>query len=382
MDTFTRTTVGAFAAVAMLALVACGDDGDDAVNASGTGPLSDLCPSTVVVQTDWNPEAEHGGLYELVGDGYQVNKDGLRVTGPLMDGDVDTGVDIEVRAGGPAIGFQQVTAQMYTDSDITLGYVFSDEAIQNSAEQPTLAVLAPLEISPQMIMWDPGTLPNVQNIADLGAAGTTVLYFEGGTYMKYLLGQGVLKESQIDGSYDGYPARWVSEGGRIAQQGYATAEPYIYEFEVPEWRKPVKFQLIYDTGYPVYPSTISILPDRKDELAPCLEKLVPIMQRAEVAYLDDPAKANKLILELVNTYNNGWVYSQGVADFSAQQMADLDIVSNGPDSTLGNFDPTRIQKLIDILKPILAADNAPIADGLTPDDIVTNEFIDTSIGLG
>ena len=49
---------------------------------------------------------------------------------------------MEIRTGGPAIGFQQVSAQMYADKTITLGQVSTDEAIQNSAKQPTLAVVS------------------------------------------------------------------------------------------------------------------------------------------------------------------------------------------------------------------------------------------------
>lgn len=381
---YARPTFGVLAAAMLIAVAACGDDGGDAASpgeSTAAGPLADVCPATVVVQTDWHPEAEHGAMYQLVGDGYEIDKGGLRITGPLMDGDTDTGVDIEIRAGGPAIGYQQVTAQMYTDSDITLGYVYTDEAIQNSAEQPTLAVLAPLDLSPAMIMWDPETLPDVKSIADLGAAGTTVLYFETGTYMQYLLGEGILSEDQVDGSYDGSPVRWVAEAGAVAQQGYATVEPYIYQNEVEGWGKPVEFELIHDTGYPTYASSVAILPDRKEELAPCLDQLVPIMQKAQVAYIEDPSTANALILEVIETYDNGWPYSEGVAEFTVEQMAKLQIVGNGHDDTLGNFELDRVQTMIDILDPIFAAENAPIVEGLTPEDVVTNEFIDSSIGL-
>ena len=68
----------------------------------------------------------------------------------------------------------------------------------------------------------------------------------------YLVPTGVLKKEQIDGSYDGTPANFVSSGGKVAQQGFASAEPYIYQNEIPQWGKPVKFQLIHDTGYPIY----------------------------------------------------------------------------------------------------------------------------------
>jgi hypothetical protein len=65
-----------------------------------------------VFQTDWNPEAEHGQLYNLVGDGYTVDTAKTRVSGPLMASGKDTGVKVEVRSGGPTIGFQSVTSQL------------------------------------------------------------------------------------------------------------------------------------------------------------------------------------------------------------------------------------------------------------------------------
>ena len=78
----------------------------------------------------------------MVGDGYTVDTGKFRVTGPLVSKGEDTGVKIEIRAGGPAIGFQSVTSQLYADPDIMLGYVSTDEAIQNSGEFPTKAVVA------------------------------------------------------------------------------------------------------------------------------------------------------------------------------------------------------------------------------------------------
>ena len=81
----------------------------------------------------------------------------------------DTGVKIEVRSGGPAIGFQSVTSQLYGDPNVLLGYVSTDEQISNSSTFPTKAVVAPFNINPQIIMWDPATYPNVKTIADLKA---------------------------------------------------------------------------------------------------------------------------------------------------------------------------------------------------------------------
>jgi hypothetical protein len=54
---------------------------------------------------------------------------------------------------------------------------------------------------------------------------------------------------------------------------------------------------------------------------------------------------------------------------------------NGPDQTLGNFDTARVQRMIDITTPIFTAQRQPPMEGLKPEDIATNEFVDMSIGI-
>ncbi|MGF1647783.1 MAG: ABC transporter substrate-binding protein [Kineosporiaceae bacterium] len=383
------------AAAAAAALVACGGetaaDGDDdsspaasddpaGATAAG-GSLAGACPSPLVIQTDWNPEAEHGALYEMIGDDPQVDAEAKIVTGPLVAGGEETGIDLEIRVGGPAIGFQSPSAQMYLDPDITMAYVSTDEAARVSADQPTVAVVAPLEINPQIIMWDPETYPDVEGIADLGEAGVRTLYFEGAAYMDYLVGEGILGADQIDGSYSGTPEVFVASGGEVAQQGFASAEPYVYENEVSQWARPVDFELIHDTGFPVYAAPLAVRAGDLQDLSPCLELVVPIVQQAQVDYVGDPAETNELILRLVEEYDTGWVYSAGVAEFSVAQQVDLGLVGNGPDGTLGDFDLDRVQEVIDIVTPIYAEQGTPVAEGLAPEDLVTNEFIDESIGL-
>jgi hypothetical protein len=379
------------AVLAVTALVAagCGGGGDDgatpqapaATAASGDAVnLKGVCPDTVVVQTDWDPESEYGVYYHLLGPNPKIDTKKKLVSGPLVAGGKDTGVRLEVRTGGPSIGFEPVSSQMYKDPSITLGQVSTDESIRFSAKQATLAVMAPMEISPFMIMWDPATYPQFNTVADIGKTDTKVLYFEGDTYMAYLTGTGVLKKSQVDGSYDGKPGNFVAAGGKVAQAGFATSEPYIYQNEVKQWGKPVKYALVNEAGYPFYPQALAIRAADKAKLAPCLKKLVPIVQRAQVDFLANPQQTNALVLNLVKQYNDGWVYTPGLADYAISKMRS-DFVKNGSDQTLGNFDTARVQRMIDIVTPIFTAQNQPPKAGLKPDDIATNEFIDTSIGV-
>ncbi len=385
---FGRKTVAfALGVLLVLSVAACSgaDDnhGQPALSAGSGNPrdLRGVCPDPVVIQTDWNPESEYGALYQLVGPDYVVDSKKFTVTGPLVTAGVDTGVKVQVRAGGPAIGFQQVSQQMYLDKDIMLGQINTDEAIRFSRSQPTLGVVSPLEVSPFMIMWDPATYPQFNTITDIGQTNTKVLYYKGDTYMEYLTGTGILRKSQIDGGYDGTPARFVSEKGRIAQAGFATSEPYIYRYEIPQWGKPVEIALVGDMGYPIYPQVLSIRANEKNRLAPCLRKLVPILQQAQIDFINKPEETNRLILELVHKYNNGWQYSTGLANFAITQMKALGIVDNGPNRTLGDFDVSRVQRLIDITTPIFRAQKTVIRDGIRPQDIATNEFIAPAVGL-
>lgn len=392
-----RTRLIACATVAALALAACGGDDDAAdeptdtvapgTEAPTTEPaaeavsLDGVCPATVVIQTDWNPEAEHGWIYEMIGDDYTIDTTEVSVSGSLVAGGVDTGVDLEIRSGGPAIGYQTVTSQIYADESITLGYVYTDEGIQNSAEFPTVAVMAGMEKNPQMIMWDPETYPDVETIADLGEAGVTVQYFSGAAYMDYFTQTGILSAEQVDGSYDGTPARFTAEQGAIAQQGFGSAEPYVYENEVADWGKPIAYAYINDAGWENYAESIAVKADRLEELSPCLELLVPIIQQSAVDYITEPAGTNELIIEAVEAFDNGWVYSAGVAEYGVQTMLADGLLSNGPDDTIGNFDMDRVAGLIEKAIPVYESLGQAPKEGLVPEDVVTNEFIDESIGL-
>ncbi|MCA0145296.1 ABC transporter substrate-binding protein [Blastococcus sp. LR1] len=384
----TRTTISLAAiSIAALALTACGSE-EEASSSGPTGEVGSIdlaaagCPDTVVIQTDWNPEAEHGGVYQLVGDDSEIDAGSKSVSGTLVDTNGDsTGVTVEIRAGGPAIGFQAVSAQMYSDDDITLGYVDTDEAIQLSDTQPTVGVLAQLEISPQMIMWDPETYPDADEIADLADTDATVRYFEGSAYMDYLTGAGILREEQLDGSYDGAPAAFVASGGKDAQQGFASAEPFIYENEVDAWGKPVEYQLVHDTGFQVYAGSLSVRADKQEELSGCLTELIPVMQQADLDFVEDPSGTNELIIELVEQYDTGWVYGAEVAEYSVETMRELGLVGNGPDETHGNFDMDRLSTLIELATPIFTEQGTPPADGFTAEQLATNEYIDDSIGL-
>ena len=340
--------------------------------------LSGVCPSPLVVQTDWFPESEHGAMYHLIGDDYVVDTENQTVTGSMVLDGAELGIDFQVRTGGPAIGFAPVSSYMYTDESIHLGYASTDAQILQWADAPLVSVVAPLEQNPQMIMWDP-ELAGVDSIADLGTENITVNVFGGGVFPLVFVAQGIWNADQVDPSYDGSPARFVSEGGAIAQQGFASSEVFTYEHIYEEWGRPVEFQLLHDAGFQIYSQTIGVRPRDMESMRPCLERLVPIIQQAVVSYDASPDRANAIIVDAVEQYASFWVYPPELADFSVQAQRDYGLIGNGPDSTVGNMELDRIQGVLDsILATDLAAD---VADGLSAGDLFTNEFIDADIGF-
>ena len=374
----------AFAASLVLAACGGGDSSSDTTapaSAEGVDLAAAGCPATVSIQTDWNPEAEHGNLYNLVGEGYTVDTAKLRVTGPLVAGGKTTGVNVEIRAGGPAIGYSQVTAELYKDKSIMLGFISTDEAVSHSVDFPTKAVVAPFNINPQIVMWDPENHPDVKKIADLKEGGVKVRYFNGAAYMDYLTSTGILDKKQVDGTYDGAPASFIASGGKDAQQGFGTAEPYFYEKVLKDWMKPIAYQYVHDAGWTAYAQSLGGLPENITKYDSCLKKLVPVIQQAMVDYVASPERANAIVLDAVQQFNNGWVYDAGQAAAAVDKMLSDKLVANSPDGTLGSFDIDRVTKFIETATPVYTSTGAEVKAGLTAADLVTNEYIDPSIAL-
>lgn len=383
----TRPAVVTAALIVAAALMAagCGSDGQSQTRTSPDPPpaaaaatwLKGICPDPISVQTPWYPQAELGGLYQLLGPERRTDSARKRVSGKLVARGVDTGVRLELRAGGPAIGPAPMTTHMYLDTGITLGMPPLDEQIQVSAQRPTLAVVAPLEKDPVAIGWDPDAHPEATTIADIGRSGIPVVSYPS-AFTDYLISSRQLQPGQVEESYDGSPARYVASD--VAVTPFATNEPYTFAHEITP-SKPMRVQLVHDAGYPNYRNLLAIRAADKDALAPCLTKLVPIIQQAQVDFITHPAATIDLLVKLNRDYHSGFVYSRGNAEYSVRRMKELAIVGNGTDPVLGNFDQARVQRLITITRPILTTRSNAVKVDLSPPDLVTNEFIETTIGL-
>ncbi|HEX4352094.1 MAG TPA: hypothetical protein VHZ95_04255 [Polyangiales bacterium] len=340
------------------------------------GTLKGICPDKVVIQTDWFATPERAAAYQLIGPGGSVDKKKGTYSGAVAG----TGITVEVRLGGPFIGFQPIPALMYQDPSIYLGYVATDDAVIAADKFPTIAVVAPLDINPQVIMWDPATY-TINSWSDVAKTKAKIIYIEGLPFMDYLVSKGLVSASQKDASFDGTPSRFVAERGKPIQQGYASNEPYRWEHDVEGWKKPVKFLLVHDSGYEIYPQGLAVRTSQLAADSACLKLLVPMIQKAQLDYTNSPDATNAALLTIAQTLGEGPPVTAAGNANAVVVMKDLKIVGNGPDTTLGNFDMARVDRTIALLKPLFAARGVKVPEKLAASDIVTDQFIDPSLHL-
>ncbi len=383
-----RAKVAAVAAGALattLGLAACGSNGSSGTSSSGTSTtgtnsassLAGVCPNPVKILTDWTPEAEQGAYFELAGSGGTISSSDKTYTAPLIDpsNGKPTGVNVQIVVGGPALGFQQTPVLLHTHSDILMGADDLDTAIADSASAPVVGIVAPFENSLHILLWNPAKY-HFNSISDIKSSGATVLYFKGTEFIEYLASAGILSPSQLDGSYTGSPARFVASGGGVVEQGFATAEPFQYTNTTPQWNKPIAYELTSTTGYNPYSEMGETTPQNLQKYSSCFAKLVPMIQRAQVAYLQSPTRVNNLIVQMDQKFGEvGGNYTGPLADYAVKTLQADKIVAQPATGGFGSFDPTRVTTLISQLEKA----GVKVPSGFSPSSVYTNQFIDKSV---
>jgi hypothetical protein len=324
-----------------------------------------------VIQTDWFPELEHGGTYQLIGPDGTADKDTVSYSGPIQEQYAVGGIEtVTIRT----VNSDKSNASVLADGDADMAYITTSNVIKDSAAVPLVAIAKTLDQDPQMIMWDPAQ-NDIQSPEDILEAGAQVLHFPGVAYIDYMVGQGYMTEDQSNPSYDGSDATWVADGGNYFQQGFATNEIYKYENDIA-WKDggpaDVSFFTIGELGFEDYPAAITMLENRADELSGCLTELVPVMQQAWIDFLGDPKPITDAMISINETHDGFWTLSEGLNEAGMALIESEGYAVNSPDGTYCSFDPERMQALYDILQPIYEEQGTEVAESV--DGIFTNEY--------
>lgn len=382
------TSVCAVSATVMAA-AACGSSAGSGGGGAATGPQSSakgmaaVCPNPIQIATDWMPEAEQGAYYQLAASGGTINKDQKTYTAPLINPFTNkpAGVNVELIAGGPALGNLQTPEVLQQQPNILMGADDLDTLIADSSSAPVVGIVAPFTNSLHIILWNPAT-HNFSGFSDLKKSGMTVLYFKGTEFIDYMAGAGYLDQSQLDGSYTGSPARFVASNGGVAEQGFATAEPFEYTHETAAWNKATAYELTSNTGYNPYSEMGETTQQNLQQYSACFKQLVPMIQQSQINFVLHPARVNNLIVQLNSAYGEiGGNYDMGVANYAVKTLLGDKIVAQPSTGAFGSFDPSRVKQLLNQLQPVLASSHQSIASGDTANSFYTNKFIDNSINF-
>ncbi len=388
-----------FAALALLSLgtavAACGSDEPEATPAEATtpdgttagttagttevseAPAEAVCPKKLTIQSDWFPELEHGGTYQLIGPDGTASKDTVSYSGPVQAQYAVGGLE-EIEIG--TIKFDKQNSAILLDGEADMAYINISDVIKDSAAVPMIAIAKTLDKDPQMVMWDP-TQNDIQKPEDIAASGAKVLHFPGTSYIDFMIGKGYMSADQSNATYDGSDAKWVADGGDFFQQGFATNEVYKYENEVA-WKDgapaDVSFYTVGEMGFDNYPAAITMMKDRADELDACLTLLVPKMQQAWVDFLNDPKPITDVMIEINTTHDGFWGLSADLNTAGLALLEEKEMAANSADGTYCSFEADRVQGLYDSLKEIYDAQGTEITDDVTT--VYTNKYCEGAPG--
>lgn len=290
----------------------------------------------VVLQSDWFPQAEHGGFYQALAKGYYR----------------EAGLDVEILPGGPGATIKLSVAKGTADFGM---YRSDDVIVAASRGLPLIMVGAVLQHDPEALLVHEAS--PVKSLEDLN--GRSVIAPPSMTWIPY-----VKKKYGI--TFDLRPLNYglavFLADPQAIQQCMMTSEPYFAE------QRGVKVRTVplASSGYDTYHTII------------CRRELVrtsPDMVKAFVAasirgwrdYLEgDPAPAHALILKRNSQMSTGQL------EYSRRALIAHALVTGDPahNEHIGRISMKRIQQQIDVLTEVKILE-APV----TAASVATRAFL-------
>ena len=264
----------------------------------------------VTLQLNWYPEAEHGGFYAALENGFYR----------------DEGLDVEILRGGAEVPVVQKVATGQAD----FGIENADRILLMRAQEADIvAVLAPMQTSPRCLMVHEGA--NVSTLADLG--GVTIAMNAGEPFAQFLL-QNVLPESVRVVPYSGGISHFLRDENH-AQQGYSFSEPFLAK----EQGSDPRVLLVADAGFNPYTSclfTTTTFCERQSEV---VRKMVSASARGWKEYLAHPNVTNVVI------HNENPEMSLDILAFGVEAMRPLCIPTGEESAPFGRMTEQRWKEL-------------------------------------
>ncbi len=290
----------------------------------------------VTFQSDWLPQAEHGGFYQALAQGYYR----------------EAGLDLEIIPGGPGAGVLLKIAKGVADFGMFRG---DDAILATSRGLPLMMIGATLQHDPQAILVHADS--PVQSFADLD--GRTVIAAVGMTWIPYIQKKYDITFGLIPTSYG--LTQFLADKNTI-QQCFLTSEPFFARQRGAE----VRTLPLSATGYDSYHVMLTRRGLVRDD-PELVRAFVTASIRGWRDYLEnDPAPAHELIMA-----RNGQMTAEHL-NFSRQALIEHQLAAGDPQKgeRLGQLLLARVQQEIDLLREFEVLEKP-----IQAKDVATAEFI-------
>lgn len=253
-------------AVCLLMAIALGCDRN--TPAPADLPAQGDQPTKVRLLLNWYPEAEHGGYYAALREGYYR----------------EAGLDVEIVKGGP----QAPVIPQVDQRQMEFGIANADGLVLARAEEATVvALMAPLQTSPRVIMVHAAS--GIEDFADLKNLTLAMNPQPFATFLQ----RHVPLEGVTVVPYQGSVAAFLSDPD-FAQQAYVFSEPFVAEQQGGD----PKSLLVADLGFNPYTSVLFTSESYVKEQEEIVGKMVAASVRGWQHYIEHPQSTNEYLHEI------------------------------------------------------------------------------------
>jgi len=270
------------------------------------GAQAAMADDKVSIVTSWTAEAEHGGFYEALANGYYKKH----------------GLDVTIRQGGPQLNSAQMLAAAAVDFRVGSNSGGDLNFVQNSV--PAIAVAAIFQKEPTVLLAHPDA--GIETMADMKGHAIAISKVSIDSWWPFLRAKFGFEDTQIR-PYTFQLAPFLTDKS-LVQQGYVTSEPYAIEKE--GGFKPKIFLLADAAGYKSYATLIETTTKLVETNPDLVQRFVDASIEGWYEYMyGDPAPANVLIKK-----DNPDMTDAQIA-YSIDKMKEFGIVDSGDSKTLG-----------------------------------------------
>ena len=280
----------------------------DAINAD----VSASKIESVIVQLNWYPEAEHGGVFQAKAEGvYEA-----------------AGLNVQIRPGGRAT---PVAPELQLGR-VQFAFANADDVVTYRREGlDIVAVAAAMQDSPRCIL-----VQEASGVKDFtGLAGMTLQRQAGRPFLEFMRSKGILDQVK-EVPYHGSVTSLVSDKN-IAIQAYSFAEPLLAEQQGVKVRR----LMVSDLGWNPYASVLVTTGDMIRERPDLVRKFVQATCSGWQRYMTDPSLGNEAILAA-----NEHGMTAEALEYGVKQLRTLVIPPTLEQNEIGKMSPERWRTLV------------------------------------